>query len=135
MKAGHFFPLVYLALDPRKLLGISQGTLVWAEETCVQHQEGLNAFGLALSAKREQDRSLLGAQFHHGVAMWVHSGKDFRAVSSAKTPPPHHPTPSISAWRSWPTPHSAESPVPPATDPSHCHQKLCHWSISLLLLL
>lgn len=79
--------------------------------------------------------SLLGTQFHHGVALWVHSGKDFRAGISAKAPPPHYPTSSTSAWRSWPTPHSAEDPLPPAADPSHCHQKLCCWSLSLLLLL
>lgn len=91
--------------------------------------------GWLYQPRENRKGSLGGAQFHHGVAMWVHSGKDFRAVSSAKTPPPHHPTSSISAWRSWPTPHSAESPVPLATDPSHCHQKLCQWSISLLLLL
>lgn len=59
--------------------------------------------------RENRKESLVGTQFHHGVAMWVHSGKDFRAASFAKAPPPHHPLSSTSpAWRSCRPPHTLQ---------------------------
>lgn len=126
-KGETFFSLLYLALDPTKVLSFSQGTLVWADGTLWTASGRPYCICIGFISQERTGKRVWWGQFHHEVAMWVHSGKDFRAASSAKDGSPPSFLFHISCLEILqPTPHSAEGPVCPASDLSHCHQKLCY---------